>query len=560
MIRKTRRCALAAALLLLSHASPAQTRCGIEHTNPGTFICYPNPVVNAADANVAEIFHLSAQANAPAGHLIKRYTALVDGRRVFDNQLATALQRLSIEVNVKSPFSSGSHKLTLVVNGADSAEVAGLEFHAAADVSFCDPFNRVEARSCLSSSIRQPLQWPEAETGSTGSKPDGKEASKPTSLLADYSAYVDRYTRNLKALEADIADAVSVDSHGSLYIALHSSSDIELRKYAPDGSLSYDNLVHSCGIGFLSIAALALDDHGRAWIAGNGTACIPTTANSLEPHLVDPAQTHGFVVLIDTTKPSSAAPLYSTYLSREENRITGLRVNSAGSAYVTGATESIRFPHESLFTLGGSPERHMKSSIGFVSVLNPSGSALQWSTLFEGARLDALAIDSGGVYITGGSEPRKPGTGSDDVFVAALSDSGRRLSYLATIGSSGLGEGRAISRKTAGNWVFVTGESNGGSLRKISGRSKVQTDAAVPFADAAVPFAMALQPCATGIIDWQLLTSAALIRAPAIAFQPALDAFAAAVPDSFGRLKTSDNGVRSLVSIQSASNCPSANP
>ena len=528
-----------AILLLFCHAIYAQTQCGTEHTQPGTFICYPNPAENAADASVADLFHLSAQANAPTGRMIRRYTASIDGHRIYDNRLASPEPRLSIEINLRSPFSSGVHTLTLVVLGADTAEVQDLTFHPAANASFCDPFSRTEARTCLTSSVRQSLDW-------TGA------AFKSVDALHGYAQYVNRYSKNLKALEADIADAVSVDSHGNLYAALHSGSDVELRKYAPNGSLVYDNLVRSCGVGFVSVVAIAADDRGRVWIAGNATACIATTPGALTSHLTHPAQPHGFVILIDTAKPSSADPLYATFLADADNRITGLRADKEGKAYLSGIAESTEFPHETNLTLERNTQerttrKRAGSGIGFVSVLNQSGSGMEWSTLLAGAEVSALAIDDiGTVYVTGGLGSEGSGVHLRKLFLASLPVGGRRLSYFGTLKNPGVDDSLAISWKAPGDWVFLAGESAQTPSRK-----------GAPL-NSPARFLVALQPCATGKLRARRNSAPDLASAPEIALGPALDAAAAAFPDSFPWPKTADNGARSSVSVESAPPCTSA--
>jgi hypothetical protein len=292
-----------------------------------------------------------------------------------------------------------------------------------------------------------------------------------------------------------------VDAQGNLYVASHWLADVELRRYAPDGSLTYDSLVRSCGGGFVAIAAIAIDKIGRAWIAGNTTACLPTTPAAFTTQIGEPAGPRGFLMLIDTTKPSSAPPVYVTYLSQVENRIRALRVDSDGNAYVTGTAASAQFPHESTLSVGKSNVGARGTEIGFVSVLNAPGSALRWSVLLQGARLNALALDGlGNVYVTGRMVSRRPGPVFGEILVAAVSDNGRRLSYVARFGGSGGGEGRAISTNSAANWVLVAGETESagfpaGSTAKTSPHKVPQS------------FAIALQPCTAGSVYARLFAA-----------------------------------------------------
>ncbi len=210
----------------MSGIAAAQTSCGSEHTGPGVFICYPNLSENSTDNSVPELFHVSAQANAPEGTATRHYSVFLDNQLLYDNRLAAALQRLSIEVNVRSPFNSGAHTLRIAVSGIGTAEVKNIQFRPFANAGFCEPLSRVESFSACFSSIKAPLQWSQ---------------SPP----AGYASYFELYRRNLKSLEADVADAAAVDSQGNLYIALHLFAGLELRKYTPARSIIYDSVIQA---------------------------------------------------------------------------------------------------------------------------------------------------------------------------------------------------------------------------------------------------------------------------------------------------------------------------
>ena len=534
-------------LLLFTYAAPAQTGCGIQHTEPGVFICYPNPIANPEDASVPDVFHLSAQGNASKGHTISQYLVQIDGRRVYEIRLAVPLQQLSIETNLKSPFSAGSHTLRLVIDGAGEAEISGLGFHAATNVGFCDPFNRFGARTCSVSNSRGPLQWPANE------RPGGASPDRAADPFDGYVDQVKLFGENLKSVEADIGDAVATDAQGNLYMASHSLADVELRKYARNGSLIYANLVRSCGgDGFVAIAAMVIDKMGRAWIAGNTNTCLPTTSNAFAAQTGEHAGPRGFVVMIDTSKPSSA-PVYVTYLSQVENRIRALRVDSEGNAYVTGTTASAQFPHESTFSIGKGYEVARGARIGFVSVLNASGSALRWSALFQGAQLNALALDGlGNVYVTGRAVSRRTRAVSGEVLVAALSDSGRRLSYVARFGGHGAAEGRAISTSASGNWVLVVGETESAGF-PVGTAKTAQRE--VPQS-----FAIALQPCTTGSMYSRLFAARDAGSSPEIAIPLALDAFTSAFPEELARPRASVDQKKPFASVQAAPKCTVPTP
>jgi hypothetical protein len=546
---------LFAILLLLSRTAYSQTGCGGQYTNPGVYICYPNPSENAADVRVPDIFHLSAQGNASAGGTIQRYTVLLDGRVIYENRLATSTPQLSIEINLKSPFSSGTHTLRVMVDGTGEAQVTGLRFYTPATVGFCDPVSSFEVRTCQASNIRGPLQW---SVKAGGPRPFG-----------DYIDYLELYRRNLTSLEADIADAVAVDSHGNLYMAFHSSADVELRKYAPDGSIKYDARVRACGGGYLAVAGLAVDDAGSAWIVGNTNACLPVTRNALQKHVANATEMHGFVLLLDTSNPSSTEPRYLTYLAGVENRISAVRVDESGNAYVAGMSASMEYPHNAVLTAVDGPATAHRAGIGFVSVLNASGSGLLWSTVLPQIQLTAITQDgAGNVFVTGrvaSSRPPPqsgmtrtratqrrqscggPGLSCDDAFVAEISDDGRRLSYFARLGASGIEEGRAISMTTNREWILVSGETNSPDFPTTSAIHRSRDKESQPFI-------VALQPCRTGLMYASRLIGSGVVEGPEIATAPALDAFATASRPAFSGRALTDR-IGPLATIQIAPAC-----
>lgn len=417
-----------AVLVNLAGAAAAQTSCGLQHTKPGAFICNPSPSENPADAVVPALFHLSAQANAPSGGNTRHYSVFLDNQVIYDNRLATAAEQLSIEVNLLAPFDSGSHTLRLTVSGVGSTEVKDLQFRPFATAGFCEPLSRVETFTSCYSSIRTPLHW-----------------TLDKAFLDAYPSYVNLYTRNLKSLEADVADAVAVDVQGNVYIALHLFGGLEVRKYAPDRSVVYDSVVPACGPGSLSVSGIAADERGRVWVAGNTTACLAGTQGALKPRVQDLSRPHGFVLLLDASKPTSTAPVYLTYLADADNQIAGLRVDSSGSAYVVGNTSSVDFPHQSRFDVNDKGLPGKTAALGFVAALDPAGSAMQWSALVNNTDLAALALDAGGnVFVAGSS--------GDDALLAEISDHGKKLSNLNRLGQ---GDARAVAVAPNGAWAVV---------------------------------------------------------------------------------------------------------
>ena len=133
--------------------------------------------------------------------------------------------------------------------------------------------------------------------------------------------------------------------------------------------------------------------------------------------------------------PSGSGLIYSTRLAGSGNDYAnGVAVDAAGSAYVTGITDSSTFP----VTAGA----HQPASGGYIDAfltkLNPAGSALVYSTYFGGTAADqgfAIAIDSAGdAFITGSTDStnfpvtqgaiQNSSTGGPDAFVLKWGPSG----------------------------------------------------------------------------------------------------------------------------------------
>ncbi|HWY47383.1 MAG TPA: SBBP repeat-containing protein [Bryobacteraceae bacterium] len=95
----------------------------------------------------------------------------------------------------------------------------------------------------------------------------------------------------------------------------------------------------------------------------------------------------------------AAGPLidYVTYLGGTyTDAAAGIAVDSTGAAYVAGTTSSPDFPLTS--TSLGTPTTN--SYCAFVTKLNPSGTAIDFSVCLAASRTDAFALDAtGNMYL-----------------------------------------------------------------------------------------------------------------------------------------------------------------
>jgi hypothetical protein len=211
--------------------------------------------------------------------------------------------------------------------------------------------------------------------------------------------------------------------------------------------------------------AIAVDSSGNAYLTGStDSPDFPTTPGAFQP-----AHTGAFAINAFVTKlnASGSALVYSTYLGGgRADEGTGIAVDSAGNAYVTGVTNSPDFPT----TPGSLRSTRRGPRDAFVTKLNASGSALVYSTYLGGGRADeglGIAVDStGAAYVTGSTNsPDFPTTsgafqstrsGPRDAFVTKLNASGTALVYSTHLGGSEHDGGSSIAVDIAGN-AYVTG-------------------------------------------------------------------------------------------------------
>ncbi|MGA3018708.1 MAG: SBBP repeat-containing protein, partial [Bryobacteraceae bacterium] len=145
---------------------------------------------------------------------------------------------------------------------------------------------------------------------------------------------------------------------------------------------------------------------------------------------------------------------YSTLLGGSAfDSATAIAVDSSGSAYVAGFTDSYDFP-----TMNASQSYNAGSNDVFVTKLNAAGNGLVYSTYIGGSgddRAYGIAVDSSGdAYVTGSTTSlnfpvRYPLQsrllGSRNAFVVKLSPAGNMMDYSTYLGGSGADYGYGIA-------------------------------------------------------------------------------------------------------------------
>jgi hypothetical protein len=174
---------------------------------------------------------------------------------------------------------------------------------------------------------------------------------------------------------------------------------------------------------------------------------------------------------------------YSTFLGGNDSSTVqgggrGIAVDTSGRAYVTGAAPSFDFP-----TTPGAFDTTFNQTLvsgadAFVTKLNASGTALDYSTFLGGESVDesnGIAVDtSGRAYVTGRTSsfnyPTTPGAfdttfnvsrGTSDAFVTKLNAAGSALDYSTFLGGDDSEGGSGIAVDTSGS-AYVTGSTSSG--------------------------------------------------------------------------------------------------
>jgi hypothetical protein len=222
---------------------------------------------------------------------------------------------------------------------------------------------------------------------------------------------------------------------------------------------------------------IALDAAGNAYVTGVTLSTdFPTTPGAFQ-HTFAGGFFDAFVTKLNV---AGTALVYSTFLGGSlADEGFAIAVDAAGSAYVTGETNSTNFPTTAgafQTTLGtGNPQD------AFVTKLNATGTSLVYSTFLSGSSGsvgEGIAVDAAGsAYVTGEGGPSFPTTpgafqttygGNLDAFVTRLNATGTGVVYSTFVGGSSEDRGDGIALDAAGN-AYVTGQTSSGNFPTTPG-------------------------------------------------------------------------------------------
>lgn len=318
-----------------------------------------------------------------------------------------------------------------------------------------------------------------------------------TKLNRDGSALV--YSTYLGGSDTDRGEAIEVDSKGTAFV--HGTTDSEDfpttgRAFDRSHNGGFDTFVtrlNGLGSGLLystylggseedgsGADGLVLDSQGNAHVTGRtGSANFPTTSRAFD-------RTHNGARDVYATKinASGTGLLFSTFIGGSSDETGhGIALDSRAAVTVVGDTASSNYP----VTARTFDTTQNGDGDVFVTRLNATGTALQYSTFVGGSAFDgaaSVAVNrAGNAFVTGvtysSDFPTTPGAhdethnGDADAFVFKLSPTGTSgpstpaLVYSTYLGGSGEDEGSGIALE-ADN-ATVVGSTDSGDFPTTPG-------------------------------------------------------------------------------------------
>lgn len=286
----------------------------------------------------------------------------------------------------------------------------------------------------------------------------------------------------------DAANDNAVDAMGNIYITGRSTSvafpttagtfdtssngaeDVFVTKMNPSGT----GIVFSTFLGgnfYDEGRGIAVDSSGNIFVTGTASNFFPTTAGTF-----DTTFSGGSDVFVTKLNSTGSALLYSTYIGESAiDFANDIAIDAAGNAYVVVRTSDTVVDYPT--TPGAFDTTFNGVDDVAVTKLNPTGSALVYSTFLGGSGIDngtAIAVNAAGeAYVAGATTDDVTDmqttagaydtthNGITDYFVTRFSADGSSLVYSTFIGGSGIDNAVGLAIDGAGS-AYVVGSASVG--------------------------------------------------------------------------------------------------
>ncbi|PYV30409.1 MAG: hypothetical protein DMG22_20450, partial [Acidobacteria bacterium] len=309
------------------------------------------------------------------------------------------------------------------------------------------------------------------------------------------------YSTYLGGSSIDEGFAIALDSSEDAYVtgttestdfpvlnafqpALAGGGDAFVTELNPTGSaLIYSSYLGgsiSASINSQQGDGIAVDSAGGAYVTGETQSSdFPTTPNAFQAALgggqcgsssLPQPCSDAFITKVGA---GGSGVLYSTYLGGSSADFAlGIGLDAAGDAYIAGGTDSADFPVLNAFEpscptkIAGTL---LPCAAGFIAELDPSGSALVFSTYLGGSSGDeatGVALDAvGDIYLTGGTASidfplanafQTVLRGSVNGFVTEFNAGASQLIYSTFLGGSTADQPHTVAVDSYGE-AFITG-------------------------------------------------------------------------------------------------------
>jgi hypothetical protein len=329
------------------------------------------------------------------------------------------------------------------------------------------------------------------------------------------------YSTYLGGSADDYGTSIAVDGAGNAYVTGYTDSTTfpgvtagSIQSANAGGHDAFVTKINAAGTAILYSTFLgdsgaevgngiAVDGAGNAYVTGytDSTTFPGVTAGSIQP-----ANAGGYDAFVTKINAAGTAIVYSSFLGGSSNDAgTGIVVDGAGNAYLTGSTTSMSFPG----ITSSSIQMHPGGDFDvFVTKINAAGTAIVYSTFLGGIGTEepgGIAVDgSGNAYVTGltnstafpgvsgGSIQPLYGGGIYDAYVTKINAAGTAIVYSTFLGGSGSDAGQGIAVDASGN-AYVTGYTystsfpgvTAGSIQPVHGADGGVNDAFVTKINAA---------------------------------------------------------------------------